>query len=386
MSPIMGIQANYFHGDITLQDTCNVWTFGINPIICNRNVAITNIQWPASYCLYVEAKLNNQAVLCDNSPAFSTLPSPFLCFGTDQIYAVHSTDLDNDSLFFEMYTPHSDSTTNVSYINGMTALQPVTYTLAADSTQFNSTNGEIRFLANAPQITVVAVRISEFRNGVFIGSVERDIELIFESCASLPNPPVASGINGTPVFTAHVCYDSLLSFQIFTNDLDTDSTFISWDHAIPGGILTTIPGVFQSGIFSWYPDSSNISSNPYSFTLTVSDNSCPVSFSNNYQFRIYVDSCQATTSTADKENPIRFFTAGYSLESHSIHFKYMLGDEQGVSISLFDLTGRELKKIFLEKSIGKEGDFLLPEFTAGLYIINLRTGDGISKSMKLVVE
>jgi hypothetical protein len=385
-SAYMGIEANYFHQDILLPSVCNHWTFGLNYSICNRSALISNIYPNAStYCLYVKATLNNLDVSFNNSPSFYASPVLFLCANQVQTIHANSYDADNDSLTFEMYAPHSSEIDDVQYIAGLSATQPITY--IGDSTQFNSFTGDIRFKADGSQVTVAAIRITDYRNGVMVGSVERDMELIFESClGTQQNQPVATGINGTPVFTTHVCYDSLLSFQIFTNDIDSDSTFISWNHGIYGGVLTAINGFFQAGIFSWHPDSSDINSSPYSFNITVTDNSCPSNTSNSYLFQIYVDACQATTYVNNFQNVIRSFMSAYSPASHAIRFAYGLTDACEASISLYDLMGRELKKIFLETSVSRKGEFMLPELSAGLYIVNLKTSNGFSDSIKVPVE
>ncbi|MCX6274219.1 MAG: T9SS type A sorting domain-containing protein [Bacteroidetes bacterium] len=385
-SNYLGIQANYYHGDITLPSVCNYWTFGMSPAICNRSALINDLfPYGASYCLYVEATLNNAAVQCNNSPAFSNVPVAFLCANQIQYFNQHAFDIDHDSLNYLMYTPHSDPTTDVQYIPGLSGSQPVTNN--NDPTQFNTSNGEIRFHADNPQVTVVAVRVSDYRNGVLIGSVERDIQLIFESCnGALPNPPTATGINGAPVFSTHVCYDSLLSFQILTQDLDSDSTFVSWDHAIQGGLLTNTAGLFQSGIFSWTPDSSSVSARPYVFTLTVRDNSCPVIYYNSYSYEIFVDGCDATSIIVNPDNLIQYFSANYSSESHSIHFKYALGMAGPVLVSVYDVTGRLLKVERILESSATPGTLDAHDLSPGMYLLNLKTGDGISESVKVVID
>lgn len=385
-SNYIGIEANYYHGDVTLPSVCNYWKFGINPAICNRNALINDL-FPngATYCLYVEATLNNAEVQCNNSPAFSNVPVAFLCANQIQYFNQHAYDIDHDSLLYLMYTPHSDPITDVQYLPGLSGTQPVTNN--NDPTQFNTSTGEIRFHADNPQVTVVAVRVSDYRNGILIGSVERDIQLIFESCSgALPNPPTATGINGTPVFSTHVCYDSLLSFQVFTNDLDSDSTFVSWDHSIPGGLLTASAGIFQSGIFSWTPDSSFVSSRPYVFTLTVKDNSCPVISSTSYSYEIFVDSCSITSINQKPDNGIQYFSAYHSTESNSIDFLYMLSSPAAVSILLHDLTGRLIKIKKMPESLATDGKFNTLGLSPGIYLLSLKTGDRLLESIKVVID
>ncbi|MEO8087545.1 MAG: T9SS type A sorting domain-containing protein [Bacteroidota bacterium] len=381
-SPYMGIEANYYHGDITIPSACNLWTFGLSPAICNRNGAITNLDPNGSaFCTYVEATLNNDAVQCNSSPSFSSIPVQFYCANQVQYYVEQAFDINGDSLTYQMIAPHSDSLNDVIYFPGLTATQPVTY---FDSTRFNPLTGEVRFFANGPQITVMAIQVNEYHNGVLVGSVERDIELIFENCTN--NLPTATGLNNTNIYSTHVCADSLVSFYIVTNDADVlDDTRINWNGGIPGASFFCSGGHRDVGYFSWNPSLQQVSTQPYTFSVAVHDNACPTEGINIYSYTIYVDTCLSTGIFADG-NAFNSFSANYISINHSIHFKYKLGKKCGAVINLYDVTGREIKKVFIEKSAGGEMDLNVGELSGGWYFLNLRTTDGTSQSAKIVIE
>jgi len=283
-----GFEASYFHGDVTIPSLCSLWTFGISPI-CNRNQYITNLVSPTMECLYVETKLNNDSGLQNSSPVFTALPF-FQLYNQVQYLHLYAQDPDGDSLAFEMYTPHSSATADVQYSVGLSAFQPVTYAVPADSTTFDPLTGDIRFKADGAQVTVVAVRVNEFRNGIFVGSEERDIEVIFNN--STNRAPIASGINGSlTIFTTHICADSLFTFHINTIDLDGDSIRMLWQNSIPGSTINLSGVNNQIANFNWQPTASDISAVPHTFILYVTDSVCPFVYFNSYQYRIYVDSC-----------------------------------------------------------------------------------------------
>ena len=50
--------------------------------------------------------------------------------------------------------------------------------------------------ATQNQVSVIAMKITEYRNGFKIGSVLRDIQIIVLNCPT--PPPVLSGFNGSP--------------------------------------------------------------------------------------------------------------------------------------------------------------------------------------------
>ena len=382
-SPYMGIEAWYYHGDTTIAAPCSLWTFGINPI-CDRNAAITNILSPSATCLYVETKLNNASVPSNSSPVFSALPLFHLC---DEVQYLHlyAHDPDGDSLAFEMYTPHSDATTDVYYINGLSSTQPVTYANANDSTRFYPLTGDIRFYADDPQITVVAVRVNEFRNGIFIGSEERDIEVIFSNCTG--NSSTASGINGTSSFTSHICVDSLFTFHVNTNDFDGDSVRISYINNIPGSTITLSGVNMQIVNFTWQPpDTSYISDDPYTLILYVTDSVCPYVYFNSYVYNIYVDSCNAITGVFDVMSSILSFNASYSSLSGSIIFNFSFDESEASTVSLYDITGRKIDVISIEKSIRGLHQIKSPGISPGLYLLNLKTESGKNATVKVMVE
>jgi len=286
-SLIMGLEKNSYIGYVTLPSVCNFWTFGLSPAICNRNTAITNLFPNAStYCMYVKATLNNAAVQCNNSPTFTNPPATFLCADNIQYYNPGGADTDGDSLAFLLYTPHSDAATDVQYIAGCSGTQPVTYNFP-DSTYMNPTTGDIRIVANAPQITVIGTRVEEYRNGVLIGSVERDIQLIFTTC--LNNPPTMSGVNGGISFIHTACANAPFCITLRSADIDiADTTSITWNGGIPGATFTTTSTRRDTAQFCWTPTDADSLSNPHIFTATVVDDACPFVQTNTYTYTINV--------------------------------------------------------------------------------------------------
>jgi len=383
-SPYMGVQAKYYHGDITLPSVCNSWTFGLSPSLCNRNVAINTLNPNGgAYCFYVEATLDNSIMQCNNSPLFSNLPIQFLCANQVQYYSTSAYDIDGDSLTYKMIVPHHGPDSDVTYIAGLSGTQPVIYN-APDSTRFDTTSGLARFNAAVAQITVMAVQVNEYRNGVLIGSVERDIELVFENCVN--NLPTASGINGSPAHVTHVCADSTLSFSIYTNDIDVaDHTQLSWDFGIPGAFFFTTGTPRDTGYFLWSPGTQFISTQPYTFTVTVSDNACPAQGVNSYTFLVYVDSCFINT-VRNTQSSVRNFSATYLTVNHSIKFRYLLESPDAAIVSLYDAVGRKMENISVERSSGTEMEIPVNALSRGVYLLNLKTGKGESRTIKVIID
>jgi PKD repeat protein len=131
----------------------------------------------------------------------------------------------------------------------------------------------------------MAIAIKEYRNGVHIGTIRRDIQIIVINCPN-NHPPVLSG-----PYYKEVCAGSTVSFTINTNDYDpNDSLTISWNNSLPGASWTDNNYIAKhpTGSLSWTPGENQSSSIPYTFTVTVKDDACPVNGSTTRAYQILV--------------------------------------------------------------------------------------------------
>ena len=129
----------------------------------------------------------------------------------------------------------------------------------------------------------------------------------------------------------------------------------------------------------------DIGSQPYNFSVLVRDNSCPVNGIGIYTYSIYVDSCFATGEIPISVNNIQHFSASFSEANHCIDFRYDLIDPYNGSISLYDLTGRKIKELQMPRLSSQTGKLDVAGIYPGVYVLNLKTGTGDLKSVKLVI-
>ena len=276
-----GIQEWVYDGIVTLPMLCTDWILGYS--LCCRNAAITTINTPSSNTFYIYATLNNVVSPCNSSPTFSNKPVPFLCLGQQFCFNHGAYDVDGDSLVYKLITPKQTASTNVVYNAPYDAYNPLN---SSPATNFNSLTGDICFNPQALEVTVMAVLVEEFRNGVKIGSVERDLQLTVMNCAN--NLPSLTGINGTNNFFMSVCANQQTCFDIFSNDPDVGQQLsVSWNFGIPGGTFTTSVAGHPTGTFCWTPPQSAVG-HSYTFTATVTDDACPYFGSQTYSYTINV--------------------------------------------------------------------------------------------------
>ncbi len=282
---------------ITLPSACADWVFSYR--ICCRNCTVTTIQTPCAVNseIYVEAKLNNLLAPGNSSPAFNNMPVAFICLGQNFNYNQGVTDIDGDSLSYELITPKISATAEVTWLPPASTQSPL-----ASSTPFtiNPVTGDINFTPSAMQIGILAIRVNEFRNGILIGSTIRDMQVYTQNCFN--SIPSASGINNSNNYITTTCAGQQLCFNIQTSDPDlSQAVTFSVYNPITGSTVVQTPGNRPSLQFCWTPGPSHISRHPYIFTVTVQDNACPVNGVQTFSYTIYVSGPQATITTIDPD-------------------------------------------------------------------------------------
>ncbi len=277
-----GVQEWIYEGNVLLPQACTDWVFAFT--LCCRNAAINTIVNPGGQNIYIESHLNNVDAPCNSSPTFSNIPVPFICSGQSYCFNHGAVDPDGDSLSYTLITPQTGPTTTVTYIAPYSASQPL---LSSPAVTFNNSTGDICMNSTQIVVTVMAVRVDEWRNEVWIGSVVRDIQIHTINCTN--NLPTITGINGGNTYSASVCAGNSLSFYINSSDPDAgDNLTLTWNAAITGATFTTTGGPNPTGTFTWTPNAANISNTPYCFTLTVTDDACPYTGTQTFAFCITV--------------------------------------------------------------------------------------------------
>lgn len=281
-----GVKKFIYAANVTLSGPSANWRFRSNGNLGNsqsgRSTSITNIVIPSPTTLMsLEAMLNNTTAF-NSSPTYTTIPTPFFCINKPQEYNQGAVDANGDSLTFQLVTG-LDATVapsaNVTYIAPATAVAPLL--CLPGSYSFNVTNGQLSFYPNAVQNALVVSRVSEYRNGVLVGTSMREMTfVVLNNCNN--NPPdgtISSPVNGILVngTTVKVCsFAGTMSFGITTTDLDGDNVTLSVQ-GTPAGASISISnnGTPSPSLnFSW--NVTNVAPGDYTFYVTFSDDGCPL--------------------------------------------------------------------------------------------------------------
>jgi gliding motility-associated-like protein len=291
--PIPGVEEHIYEREVNL-GACPDWRLYTN--ICCRNYAITNLQNNNNTRTLIETTANLLAAPCNNSPVFSNKPVPYICSGEPYQYSNGATDADGDSLAYEIIKPREipaggNTPQDIDFVPGFSTTYPLE-TSPPNSFNFDVLSGQMAFTPQGAQQPVLSIRVKEYRNGVLIGSVIRDIQMVVLNCnnqSPVLNPPinVSGGVLNGQTFS--VCAGSTLSFELVATDPDVGQTLTLDDN-----VSTNIPGatVVQSGnnplsaVFTF--PTTLADTGGYSISFTLKDDGCPLISQQNVGYNIVV--------------------------------------------------------------------------------------------------
>ncbi len=293
-STLPGIKRFIYERIYTLPSASTHWKFVFNGLmggghVAGRSTNITNLTIKGNVTL--TATLNNSGNN-NNSPQLTTIPTPFYCINVSQEFNQGAIDSENDSLVFELI-PAITAGQVAIYAGGFSGFNPIS--THNGNFSFNSVNGQMKFTPDMVQNGVVVNRVSEYRNGVLIGSVER--EMTFIVLANCQNNPPSGMIDSTNVVggilgddnVINVCEGaSIIEFEYAAADADGDT--ISVTHTpLPAGASLNIQNnqtPNPSLDFSW--NTSGVLPGVYNFFVTLKDHHCPLSTQQTFGFTIRV--------------------------------------------------------------------------------------------------
>lgn len=298
-----GIERFVYEGVVTLPSSCSNWVFSWR--LCCRNAAISTLSNPTGDQMFLSAQLNTSATSCNNSPNFLNNPTPFVCRNQPVFYNHGATDADGDQLRYSL-TPCQDSLNNpVSYNTaaGFNALNPMT---TLNGVNIDPNTGALSFTPTAVQVGVICVLVEEFRAGVKIGQVLRDIQFTVVNCVN--QMPTLTGMNGTNSFIDTAVIGQQFCFTVNSNDTDLGQTLtINYNNGLSGGTFSQAGTPYPVGTFCWTPTLADTGLN--SLTLQVTDDYCPIVGQNTYTYSIFVAPppppvvlCTVTVALGNVEN------------------------------------------------------------------------------------
>ena len=310
---IPGIKKFVYTGTYTVPYASSVWRFvyygymGGSAGGAGRAAAITNIL--SGTVTELVDTLNN-TVTHNSSPLLTVVPTPFFCLNNNDNYNPGAVDSDGDSLSFALVPGRGGSpggggvsatcatSGDPVYIPPYTAAAP----LAATTFSFDSHTGQISFFPNALQRSLVVYNVREYRNGVFVGSSQREMTFLVLTCTNTgPTGAFTNATNGVidDSIHFHICQNSgPFTLNIFPTEANPLNSITVAASGLPTGMVFN---VINNGTptpqvnLTW--SSTGVAVGSYIFYITYTDNNCPLSSTQTLAYTITVSPSPSLTGT-----------------------------------------------------------------------------------------
>ncbi|MBL7765755.1 MAG: gliding motility-associated C-terminal domain-containing protein [Chitinophagaceae bacterium] len=340
-----GYQEWWYTANVTLPSTCNAWRFWVS--ISARNTAINNLNNPGAQNLYIETLFDNTVSQNNNSPYFSNPPISYFCINQPVSLNFGAIDVNGDSLYFESIQPRTGPgctttlPTNIPYTTG-SGYNPLTNPFNTNSTfNINSSTGAVNFTPAQTGASVITIKVSEYRNGVLIGYVMRDIQLIIGNC-NTPSPIMGIDtltVNGGQLLNGVVqgCAGDSLNFCFNLTSTNPTAILVPSDNSVvstPGSTIVYSNTLTDSiyACFSWATTA--LDTGLHVLTITVKDSSCaPPGFLISNTFSIPININPITQAFVDTSICLGDSTQLLAFGGSQFHWTVLPGGDDSTSMS-----------------------------------------------------
>jgi len=237
----------------------------------NRNAGIQNIPNSVNVPLYIDTELViNPFLGNNNSPILLNPPIDNGCVGKLYIHNPGAFDIDGDSISYRLVTCRGA---------GGDPIAGYTLPQASNSFTLNPITGDLVWDTPVKQGEYnVAMAIEEWRSGVRISSLTRDMQITIIACDN--NPPEIHAIDDTCVTAGDTLVFSVVAtdpdddFLTLTStggpyEVNVNPAYIDPDPATGAGMTSTT--------FYWATICEHVQAQPYYAFFRASDNGFPVS-------------------------------------------------------------------------------------------------------------
>jgi hypothetical protein len=140
-----------------------------------RNNAITTINSAGSEYLFLSATLDPNLIIKNSSADLLNIPIANFAPNQAAVLSPNGFDADGDVLKYSLVAARNGQSDPVNYAPGFSGLNPLT---SSTPITINPNTGAISFTPSViNQVAVIAIKVEEYRNGVKIGEIYRDIQI-----------------------------------------------------------------------------------------------------------------------------------------------------------------------------------------------------------------
>jgi len=370
-----GVEVYFYSAMITLS---NPGEYKVLWSQCCRNAAIQNIPNPDSFDMELYTDFTVDPAQPGSTPYFMVRPVVFLPINTPWQYNPLPFDPDGDSLAWSLDLPHSTTGPITGYTNppsvsgGNISIDPLT--------------GTISWTASLLGNFVYTVTCEEYKNGIKVGEIRRDMQFIVLQAGPTPalmNLNELSTLNGIPYVTTKAGEPfnlSLLASDGLSCCLDFEAfgePFILNNPMSYSTKGTDEPNMTKVSL-SWSPTINEVKNDPYLVVLRISNGV----FSMDYD--LYVKVVETSLGLESLNMSLKSIYPNPSTNG-LVNIPFELNEPQSVILKVIDLQGKVLIKkqdYFLS---GTHSLTMNNQLSEGHYIIELMLENGERNVQQLVV-
>ncbi|PCI93568.1 MAG: hypothetical protein COB15_16185 [Flavobacteriales bacterium] len=265
--PVVGIcvDQGIFTQNVTIPDNANGNGYFLEYQICCRNGGVTNLNDPSNEGMTFYCEIPNPAdalTLNNSSPDMGDYPlNAFFCVGNPRTFQFNVTDVDGDSLVYSLVTPLDDGFMNtapafpyndVIWGGGYNLANMIggTPPLVIDQNTGIMT-GSTTLIGQF----VFGVLVEEYRNGVKIGEVRRDVQFQSIGGCTGGNPLTQVDTVISNNVTIQIPYNKLYCRDMVWSDPNGDTLYMELTSTIfDSGAYYTNPIPDGNGDYTYFWD------------------------------------------------------------------------------------------------------------------------------------
>jgi len=381
LASVYGVEIYNFRDTITFPANGN---YMIKWDDCCRNDAIINMAAPLSehmdFLTFVSVDSSNP----NSTPTFLTPPVAYLPVDSIWQYNPLPFDPDGDSLVWTISVPLGAGYPVPVDVVGYVSLSDTLYSNPNGIFSIDAITGQISWNPKMVGNFVAAFAIAEYRNGVLIGGMSRDMQFIV-----VPNTlnamPQISNMQSLPTNNFGYPYIKIAPGQnyqvsLLASDPDVNDV-VSLEAFGESFGLSTAPSLFSytstgngnevEATFSWTPDMIHVRPNPYLVVFRTSDN-----------FFYYDETVQieVTNNTTAFDEVAEFKVHDIYPNPASTSFTLSLSLDKGqyVAVDIYNVLGIKVSSEKLNLTAGNH--ILIKPFDLknGQYFVNITDGNGLT--------
>ena len=255
----------------------------------NRNAGVINISNSVDkvFCIQTELIISPFIGSPNNSLVIEDCPCPeFACLNKLYCYNISAYDPDGDSLSYSLVPCRAEGCLEMV----IPAIYNYPDAVGGGSLSIDSVSGTLCW--DSPTIPGeynLAIKISEWRNGFYVGAVLQDMQLTVQACSN--NPPVIVDVADTCIFAG----DSIsIAFNASDPDPNDEVTIFGTGAVfhLSNNPATFLGATLQenvSGFFLWKPNCDNALNEYYSVIIHAEDNDPAAPLTDLSTFKIKVN-------------------------------------------------------------------------------------------------